>query len=473
MSIKALGKQSAIYGLGTVLGRLIPFLLLPLYTNVFTPEEFGVMALAYVLIGFVLIIYRYGMDTALMKFYVDADRDEKNKYFTTIFSAQVTTSLLFSALLALSSGILSPILLGTTNKVLMQLVSIILFFDALWMLPLIILRAEEKPVSYITLAVLGVIVQFTLNIVMVVGLKLGVKGVLFANILSSASLLVLTLPIIIKRFRFHYLNNKMLGEILRFGLPFFPAGIFTVIMELTDRLLLEWLTDTATVGIYSAGHKLGMFGSLLVTGFNMGWMPYFLRRGKEPGAKQEFSRITTIFLGSMGFLIVLVSLWIDALVRFEIGGYSFFGMDFWGSTRIVPLILMSYYFLGFYVLQMPGIYLKEKTDWVPFFRLIGATLMVVLCFSMIPVFTILGAAWAKVISYGFMALFVWLKIRKDYSTPYNWIGILFPPLYLILTTLIPDSFESKIIATVCYPMLWLMFILDSESKKQLFRTNQK
>jgi hypothetical protein len=129
--------------------------------------------------------------------------------------------------------------------------------------------------------------------------KLGVQGVLLANILSSASLLVLTLPIIIKRFRFQYLNSKILGEILRFGLPFFPAGIFTVIMELTDRLLLEWLTDTATVGIYSAGHKLGMFGSLLVTGFNMGWMPYFLRRGKEPGAQQDFSRITTIFLGSL------------------------------------------------------------------------------------------------------------------------------------------------------------------------------
>jgi O-antigen/teichoic acid export membrane protein len=108
VSIKVLGKQSAIYGLGTVLGRLIPFLLLPLYTNVFTPEEFGVMALAYVLIGFVLIIYRYGMDTALMKFYVDAKRGDKNKYFTTIFSAQAVTSLLFSALLALSSGILSP-----------------------------------------------------------------------------------------------------------------------------------------------------------------------------------------------------------------------------------------------------------------------------------------------------------------------------------------------------------------------------
>jgi O-antigen/teichoic acid export membrane protein len=346
----------------------------------------------------------------------------------------------------------------------MQLVSIILFFDALWMLPLIILRAEEKPLSYITLAVLGVTVQFALNIVMVVGLKLGVKGVLLANILSSASLLVLTLPIIVKRFRLQYLNSKILGEILRFGLPFFPAGIFTVIMELTDRLLLEWLTDTATVGIYS---------SLLVTGFNMGWMPYFLRRGKEPGAQQDFSRITTIFLGSMGFLIILVSLWIDELVRLEIGGYSFFGADFWGSTRIVPLILMSYYFLGFYVLQMPGIYLKGKTDWVPFFRLIGASLMVVLCFSMIPVFTMLGAAWAKVISYGFMALFVWLKIRKDYSTPYNWIGILFPPLYLIFTTLIPGTFELKIIATACYPVLWLLFILDPESKKRFFLTSRK
>jgi hypothetical protein len=92
---------------------------------------------------------------------------------------------------------------------------------------------------------------------------------------------------------------------------------------------------------------------------------------------------------------------------------------------------------------------------------------------MIPVFTMLGAAWAKVISYGFMALFVWLKIRKDYSTPYNWIGILFPPLYLIFTTLIPGTFELKIIATACYPVLWLLFILDPESKKRFFLTSRK
>ena len=96
MSIKTLGKQSLIYGIGTILTRIVTFLLLPLYTNIFTTEEYGIVSLAYAFTGFVMIAYRYGMDSALMKYYIDAEGKDKKTYFTTIFSIQTLTSLIFS-----------------------------------------------------------------------------------------------------------------------------------------------------------------------------------------------------------------------------------------------------------------------------------------------------------------------------------------------------------------------------------------
>ena len=157
MSIKTLGKQSLIYGIGTILTRLVTFLLLPVYTNVFTPEQYGIVSLAYAFTGFVIVFYRYGMDTALMKYYIDANGLEKKKYFTTIFSTQTVTSLIFSGMVFMTARFLSPIFLGGDYEKLMQFVAVILFLDALRELPLLVLRANEKPRQFIFFSLLNVL----------------------------------------------------------------------------------------------------------------------------------------------------------------------------------------------------------------------------------------------------------------------------------------------------------------------------
>ncbi|MFC1550091.1 lipopolysaccharide biosynthesis protein [Candidatus Neomarinimicrobiota bacterium] len=468
MSIRTLGKQSLVYGFGTIIARLVTFLLLPLYTNVFTQEEYGIVALAYAFMGFIMIVYRYGMDTALMKFYVDSEGEDRHHYFTTIFSIQVLTSILFSGLLYLFAEPVSPFLLGTENRIFMVLISAIVFFDALWMLPMIVLRAEERPFSYILLSIFNVVLLMVLNIVLVIFLKQGVKGVLVGNLVASCGLFLMTIPIIFQRFKLLYLKRHFLKEVLRFGLPFFPAGIFTMIMELADRYMLEWFTDTATVGLYSAGYKLGMIGLLLVMAFNMGWMPYFLKRGKEPGAKKEFARITTIFLGGVGFLMILVSLWADALVQLQIGNYTFFGKEFWESTTIVPIILIGYYFFGTYVLQLPSVYLSKQTDWVPIFRGFGALTLIILSLLVIQRFNMIGVAWAKAAAFGVMSLSVWLKTKSKYRIPFYWLGILFPVFYLIIAINIPASLLVKAFLSLGYPLIWLIFILHKEDRDKLF-----
>ena len=305
------------------------------------------------------------------------------------------------------------------------------------------------------------------NIYLVVFLKMGIEGVLIGNIIASSIVLLATLPIILQNFKIDAVDKNVLKEVLKFGLPFLPAAFFSMIMELSDRYLLEWLADTSAVGLYSAGNNFGKFGLLIVMGFNMGWTPYFLKIGKDANAKQTFSLVSKYFLGIMGFFIVFISLWIDSIVRFKIGNVSFFGEDYWTSTQVVPILLLGYYFFGTYVLQLPGVFMTNRTKWVPVFRGVGAALMIIINIILIPRMGIMGAATAKMIAYFGMAFAIWINNKKYYNIQYSWRGILFPIVYLIIVSIIPVNFTLKIVFSIFYLILWYLIVADNTDKKKI------
>ena len=149
MSIKILGKESLIYGTGHVLARLITFLLLPIYTHVFSPEEYGIISLAYAFMGFSMMFYRYGMDTALMKYSVQLSSDNKTTYISSIYILQLLSSIIFSAVLYFVRDYVSEPLLGVGNPDWIIILAGILMLDNLWNHHVLLLRAENRPGSYI------------------------------------------------------------------------------------------------------------------------------------------------------------------------------------------------------------------------------------------------------------------------------------------------------------------------------------
>ena len=199
MSIKSLGKQSLIYGFGHIIARLVTFFLLPLYTHVFTPDEYGIISLAYAFMGFALILYRYGMDTALMKYSVQLDGKERTVHITTIYGLQLFTSLIFSGLLFISKYHIALYVLGIDRPDWIAILSGILLMDALWNIPILILRTEEKPIPFIAYNFTNVLITMGLNIFFVITLEMGIQGVLLANLISSTVLFILSIPIIINR----------------------------------------------------------------------------------------------------------------------------------------------------------------------------------------------------------------------------------------------------------------------------------
>tara|TARA_Y100000817_G_scaffold180265_1_gene140961 strand:+ start:212 stop:1627 length:1416 start_codon:yes stop_codon:yes gene_type:complete len=465
MSIKSLGKNSLIYGLGHILARLVTFFLLPLYTHVFTPKEYGVISLAYAFMGFAMIFYRYGMDTALMKFSVQNHGKERTAYISTIYGFQVITSVLFSFIFFLSRNIIANTVLGDDRPEWIAILSVVMLLDVLWNLPVLLLRAEEKPIPFIIFNLINVLSTMAFNIIFVVFLKYGVWGVLLSNLFASGILFVSTLPIIIKRISFKSIHSFTFNTVLKFAIPFLPAGIFTMIMELANRYLLSWMKGTLEVGLYSAGHKLGVFGLIVVMGFNMGWTPYFLKRGKQSGARKEFSQAATLFLGLLGFVTITVSLWVPEIMRLPLGSRTLIGNQFWSSGKVVSYILLAYFFFGTYVIQLPGIYMREKTNWIPVFRAIGAAVNIILNILLIPKFGVVGSAWATVFAFMFMSLSIYIKNRNIYFVPYNWVAWIYPLVFMSFVFLAGSNFWVRISITIFYPVFWFLFVVNEEEKK--------
>ncbi len=467
MSLKILGKESLIYGFGHVFSRLITFLLLPIYTHTFSPKEYGTISLAFAFIGFALVIYRYGMDTALMKFSVQSEDSEKRSYISSIYILQFCTSLIFSVILYLLKDIISEPILGVSDSGLMSKISILIFLDNLWNHHLLILRSENKSTAFISFNLFNVMMTMLLNVIFVVKWGYGISGVFTANLIASASVFILSSPVILKRLSLIEINLDILKNVIKFGMPFLPAGLLTMVMELSNRYILEIMKGVEAVGLFSAGYKLGIFALVLIMGFNMGWTPYFLRRIKENGSKKDFSIITTLFLGLIGFVIFTTTIWISDLIRISINGSYIIGKEFWAAEKIVPAVLFGYFFFGTYVLQLPGIYANNITNWVPIFRAIGAISNISMNIILIHRYGVIGSAWATVISFFIMSLAVFIKLNKSFKVKYNWAGVLYPIFCMSVLSFNVMNMFLQFLLPIIYVLVWYFVIVNNDEKKAI------
>ena len=456
MSVKSLGKESLIYGVGHVAARGVTFLLLPIYTNLFSLSDYGIISLVYTFLGFMNVILHYGLDASLLKHYVPADIEERKSILTNAYASFLLTTIVFVLLLVFFRSDISGLLFGNSLPSITLMVAGILFFDVLWSMHVLLLRAEGKPVFYTVVSFINVLLTLGLNILFVIYLKLGISGVLISNLITSGCIFFITFPIITHRISISTLSVKQWKRMMKFGFPFLPAGIFSMILELSDRYILRYLTNIETVGLYNAGYKLGMLMMLVVMGFNMAWQPFFLKKNKNE--KEYIAKVSTVVLSILGFLWVLLILWSEDLVKIHFGKFTFFGEYYWESTQIVPLIALAYIFHAMYLLQLPGVYFLEKSIWIAGFRGIGAVANIVLNFLLIPQFGIMGAAGATCLSFLIMTILIYIINIKIFPINFEWkkiaIIIFVGGLIWILNNYTQSShpFIIKIILSIFYPL---------------------
>ena len=411
-----LRKEALIYGVGHVLTRLISFFLLPLFTNIFSNEEYGVITLIYVFIGFFTVVIHLGLDAALLKYYKNGAGDKK-LYVTNTYIPILITNIIFFVFCFLLSDYLAYPLIGINDSFIFLMVMLILFFDVLWAMPMVMLRIDNKPVQFISYNLINVLSNLFCIYIFVTIYKMGVWGVVLSGLASSGLLFIITLFPIIKNLSLKLIDKNIFKKVVRFGSPLVFAGIFSMTLELSDRYIIKALLDTDSVGLYNAGYKLGMLMLLLVMGFNMAWQPFFLNKDNQD--KQLIGSISNsmfLFFSLVCFFIICFA---QPLASIKVFGCSFVGDEFTSGLSILPWVCAGYLFHGAYILQLPGPYITNNTMAIAKIRGVGALTNVALNFILIPVLGIHGAAIATFISFALISGLLFTYNKKVYPIQYN------------------------------------------------------
>ena len=475
--LKELTKDTAIYGISTMVGRFLNFILVPFYTNIFAPSDYGIVQLLYSYVAILNIVFIYGLDSAYLKFAAFKDIGDDKDNFSTPYIAVFATSLLISLLVVINADVIvASFGIPSQYNYLIYLAIAIIFVDANAVIPFLKLRLERKAKIFSLFKIINISVNIFLNLYLILALKWGIEAILVSNLSATIVSLLLVSPTIIKNFNFRF-HTLLFKRMLNFGLPSPPAGFAVMLVQVIDVPILQKLTDLTTVGIYKANYKLGIFMMLFVNMFQYAWQPFFLQNAKDPSAREMFSKVLTYFTLVGSIILIILSLFINDIAKIKVAGYSLIGSEYWSGLNIVPIVLLAYLINGMYIIFSAGIYIEEKSIYVPIITGLGALVNVVTNFVLIPVLNITGAALATLASYFVMAMGYYYVTQKFYKVKYELkrIGHIFLAVLLvgILFYYLHSTgnlyFYYKLILLILF-ILYLYFIAVNRNEIKLIRT---
>lgn len=419
--IKQLSKDTLLYGLSTMLGRFVNFLLVPLYTNLFMPADYGIVVNYYAFIGLITVIYHYGMDSAYLKFGRSADfPDTKITFSTSVISLTLTGFAISGVLLVINQNAIQPALsIPSKYSYLITYILGIVFCDLLASVPFVELRLQKRALRFSIVKIINILLNVGMNIYLIVFLKKGIEAVFISNFIASAVTILMLADVYLKFFTAKF-SFPLMNRMLKFALPYLPGGFAAIMLHVIDRPIVEKLTDFSSLGIYQANYRLGIFMMLYINMFQYAWQPFFLEHQNDKDAKKIFSKVMTYFTLAGAVITLLISLFITDIATFSLFGKSLIGKAYWSGLSIVPIILLAYLFNGFHVIFTAGIFIKENSKSVPLIMGIGAISNVVLNFILIPIFHITGAALATLGSYILIAVGFYLSAQKLFPISYEW-----------------------------------------------------
>ncbi|MBC9796927.1 lipopolysaccharide biosynthesis protein [Sinomicrobium weinanense] len=481
-ALQKLFKHTFIYGLATVLPRMLTFLLVPLYTDILPKEEYGEVSILYSWIAIFNVVLAYGMETAFFRFY-NLEADKQKVVNTSSLSLVVTTLLFLFLFLPFREPL--AVLSNVDTKFIVYTVWI-LALDALAIIPFARLRATERPLAYTYIKMGNVAVNFGLNFFFLIFLPRLADGatgnvwnllyiddfeiayIFISNLVASALTFLVVLPMYRKvKWRF---DRELWVKMMRYAWPVLIAGLAYTVNEVFDRLLLDYLLpkDIAKgeVGAYSACRKIATFMMLYATAFRLGVEPFFFSYAKNKNAPETYALVTQYFvifgscilLGVMAFITPLKSL----IIRDE---------SYWEALGVVPMIILGNLCLGIYHNLSVWYKVTDKTRYGAYISVFGALVTLVLNFALIPLISYKGSAIAVLAAYGSMMLISYILGQKHYPVPYNLKKIgAYLSVSVLFSLLSFYVFKSDIVvgSGLLLVFLTLVFYLERKELKRIF-----
>ena len=433
--IKKLAGQTAIYGLSSIVGRLLNYLLVPIYTMVFVnPADYGVVSELYAYVAFFIVLLTFGMETTFFRF-INIE-ENKDKIFNNAFVSLTGINVLFLLLVLVFLGPISEAMLYQDFPEYIALLAIIVAIDAMSSLPLARLRAQEKAKQFAFVQLASIFTNIILNLILLLVVynpetdpaSTAVLYIFIANLASS-----LIRPILLWReflsLRLE-IDQALIQRMWWYAFPIVIAGFAGIINETIDRIMLKQLlndvaflpenyTDTplryaeSQVGIYSANYKLAMLITIFLQAFRYAAEPFFFAQAKEDPQRKVYGRVMNYLIAVLAFFFLVVTLNIDIFKHF------IRNEAYWEGLHVIPILLTANIFLGVYMNQSIWYKLSGQTKFGAYISIFGATGTVVLLLVLIPLYGYTAAAWTTMVIYGGQMVASYLLGQKYYPIKYN------------------------------------------------------
>ena len=430
-ALKRLFKQTFIYGLATVLPRMLSFLLVPLHTTkdvLSSVAEYGEVSLIFSYFVLFNVVLAYGMETAFFRFF-NKEEDQSTVIGTSTISLVVSSLGFFLIALCFQNQIANIVDIDVKY---INLVIWILLLDALVIIPFAWLRATEKPMKYAVIKIANVGINLGLNIFFLLWLKkLAVNNTFFdkiyvpnfevsyifiANLIASAFTLLVMFSFYVKiKYRF---NKNLWRTMFNYAFPVLVAGIAFSINETFDRILLKELLSAdiaeTDIGMYSACYKLALFMTLFATAYRLGIEPFFFSHAKSENPQRNYARILEFFVALGSVILLSVVVFVDVLKPIIVRDAAY-----WEAMWVVPIILIANFCLGIYHNLSVWYKITDRTKFGAYISVIGAIITLSINILFIQIYSYKASAIATLCAYAIMMLLSYFYGKKYYPIPYN------------------------------------------------------
>jgi len=428
--IKQLVNHTAIYGLSTIIGRLLNYLLVPIYTRILDPVEYGAVSEFYAYASFLAVVFMYGMETAFFRF---ANKEEnKTKVMSTSWISIILSSVALGLLLIFLTPTLAVFSYNTDHLSYFYYFIAILVADAITQIPFAWLRLNNRPLRFASIKLVSIGLNISLNLFFILCIPYlsskgyswasdiknwasGVTFIFLINIASSA----LILPFFIQEFKIlkQGFDAALWQKMIRYALPLMVLGFAGMVNETMDRFLLKYMIPDkhfalTQIGIYGAVYKLSIIITLFIQAFRFAAEPFFFSRAKDKNAPELYARVMHYFIMVCCVIFLMVTLYIDFFKHF-------IGEPYRVGLPVVPLLLLANVFLGIFYNLSIWYKITEKTMYGAIITVIGAIITIILNIILIPKFGYVGSAWATLICYFTIASISYVVGQKYFPVPYS------------------------------------------------------
>ncbi|MGR9086862.1 MAG: lipopolysaccharide biosynthesis protein [Gammaproteobacteria bacterium] len=431
--IRKLASQTAIYGLSSIFGRFLNYLLVPLYTYSFSAAEYGVVSEFYAYAGFFSVLLLFGFETGYFRFR-SKDSQQRDAAYSTALLFVLLVNLYFFLIILLVDSKLAAALNYARHPEYVLWFAIILGLDAVASIPFARLRAESRALRFASIKVTEILVTVAFSLFFILycpkvyqsdpaswinrvySPSIGLGYIFIANLIASAVKFMLLLPQL-KGLAWGF-DRELFNRMARYSLPMVLIGFAGIINEMLDRALLKYLlpydfqTNLKMLGVYSACYKLSILMSLFIQAFRYAAEPFFFAYSDRSDARKVYADVLKFFVIFCMAIFLLVTLYIDFFKYF-------IGEEFRPGLDVVPILLMANLFLGIYVNLSIWYKLTDRTLMGAMVSLSGALLTILLNIYWIPIYGYVGSAWATLACYAAMALVSYLLGRKYYPVAYD------------------------------------------------------